>query len=83
MAVFRGSRRTGGFHVSADQVGQGITHLFGDRVQLGAGFGFMTVFIVGNRLGEVLLLLPQVFERQCLEIEISHACLVSRMIDPG
>ena len=23
------------------------------------------------------------FERQCLDVEFSHACLVSRMIDPG
>ena len=83
MAVFRGGRCTVGFHLGADQVGKGIAHLFGDCVQLCAGFGFVTVLISGNRLGEVLLRLPQFLERQCLEIEISPACLVSRMIDPG
>ena len=83
MTVFRGDGRSGGFYLSADQVGQGIAHLFGDCLQLGAGFGLEPVLIAGNRLGEVLLRLPQFLERQCLEIEISPACLVSRMIDPG
>ena len=55
MAVFRDDGRTGGFHLGADQVGQGIAHLFGDRVQLCAGFGFVAVLISGNRLGEVLV----------------------------
>ena len=55
MAVFRGGGRTGGFYLGADQVCQGIAHLFGDCVQLGAGLGFVTVLISGNRLGEVLV----------------------------
>jgi len=83
MTIFRRRGHASGFHLGTDQVGQRVAHLFGDRVQLSACLGFMTVLIAENRLGEVLLQLPQLFERQCLEIEFSHACLVSRMIDPG
>ena len=83
MAVFRVGGRTGGFHLAADQVGQRITHLFGDRVQLGACLGFVTVLVAGNRLGEVLLQLPQFFERQCLEIEkIGRASCRGRVLMP-
>ena len=77
MAILCGGGRTGRFHHCADQVGQGIAHLFGDRIQLGAGLGLAPVLLSGYRLGEVLLQLPQLFERQCLEIEISHLALVS------
>lgn len=56
---------------------QGIAHLLGDGFQLGAGFGLVPVLIGGNRLGEVLLQLPQFLERHRLEIEISHWALVS------
>ena len=75
--VLREGRRTGGFHLNTDQLGEGVAHLFGDCFQLGAGFGLMTVLIGGNRLGEVLLQLLQFLERQCLEIESSHWALVS------
>ena len=77
VTVLRHGWRTGCFHLNTDQVGEGVAHLLGDGFQLGAGFGLMTVLIGGNRLGEVLLQLPQFLERHRLEIEISHWALVS------
>jgi hypothetical protein len=77
VSVFRSGWRTGGFDLNTDQVGKGVAHLLGNRFQLGAGFLPVPVFVIGNRLGEVLLQLPQFLERHRLEIEISHWALVS------
>lgn len=66
MAVLRYGGRTGGFDLDADQVGEGVTHFLGEDIQLGAGFSLLSILISGNGLGQVLLQMPQVLERQRL-----------------
>ena len=83
MTVLRYGRRTGALHLGADHVSVGIVTLFGDRFKLGAGFGPAPVLVGGDRLDERLLQFPQVLERPCFDVEISNACLLSRMTDPG
>ena len=83
MAVLRGGGRTGGFHLGANQVGMGIAHLFGNDLELAAGIAFLPVLKCGNSLGQILLQSLELFERQCLNVEFSYGCLVSKMMPLG
>ena len=70
MAVLRGGGRTAGFHLAANQVGQGIAHLFGNDLELAAGIAFLPVLKCGNGLGQILLQALELFERQCLNVDL-------------
>ena len=83
VTILRHGWRTGCFHLNTDQFGEGVAHIFGDRIKFGTGFCLWPFLLGGNRLGEVLLQLPQFLERHRLEIEISHWALVSGMMHPG
>lgn len=77
MTAFRRGGRSGGFHIGAEQVGQGKIYIFGDHIKFGAVVGRVPHLMGRDRLGKVFLQLPQIFERECLDVESSPASLVS------
>lgn len=69
-----GARHVRDSCLSTHEFGQREAGVLGERFHLGADFRFLTILARGDRLGDVLLQLLQLAERQCLDIEISRWC---------